>query len=215
MIGALIGGNMQEISVDLPDALWLQNHFANYANPKAVISRLVRRGVLYRLKRGLYVKAAKAGDAHLKGKIANRLYGPSYVSFVYALRWYGMIPEHVAHITSATYGKSKKKRYDTPLGTFFYQDIPTDAYPGGIRFASEGRDRFLMASPEKALCDELYRIAGIRSLRRLERLLFEDLRLDADLFQKLDHQELILLSENYHATTLDTFINYLKRGQNA
>jgi len=30
----LIGGNMQKIPVDLPDTLWLQGYFADYANPK-------------------------------------------------------------------------------------------------------------------------------------------------------------------------------------
>jgi len=128
-LNVFTGENMQEITVDLPDSLWLQHHFAHYANPKAAIARLVRNGVLYRLKRGLYFKAEKTSEPYLKGKAANRLYGPSYVSFVYALRWYGLIPEYVAHITSATMGKGRKKRYDTPLGSFFYQDIPADAYP--------------------------------------------------------------------------------------
>lgn len=206
---------MQEITVDLPDSLWLQHHFTHYANPKAIIARLTRNGVLYRLKRGLYFKAGKKNDSYLKGKAANRLYGPSYVSFVYALRWYGLIPEHVAHITSATMGKGRKKRYDTPLGSFFYQDIPADAYPHGIRFVGEESVRFLMASPEKALCDELYRISGIRSINRLKRLLFEDLRLDHDRFDKLNHKELIFFSAKYHATTLDAFIKYLERVRNA
>ena len=115
---------MQKIPVDLPDTLWLQGYFADYANPKAKIGRLVRQGILYRLKRGLYIKAEGAQNTYLLGKAANRLYGPSYVSFVHALRWYGLIPEHVAHITSATYGKRRTKRYDTPVGSFFYQDIP-------------------------------------------------------------------------------------------
>ena len=38
---------MQKLSVDIPDALWLQSYFADYANPKARIARLVRQGILY------------------------------------------------------------------------------------------------------------------------------------------------------------------------
>ncbi len=115
---------MQKIPVDLPDVLWLQGYFANYANPKARISRLVRQGILYRLKRGLYIKTEGVQNTYLLGKAANRLYGPSYVSFVYALRWYGLIPEHVAHITSATYGKKRQNNTILLWGLFSTRIFP-------------------------------------------------------------------------------------------
>jgi len=206
---------MQNMPVELPDALWLQNHFADYANPKAKIGRLVRQGILHRLKRGLYIKAEAAQDPFVLGKAANRLYGPSYVSFVYALRWHGMIPEHVPHITSATFHKGRTKRYDTPVGSFFYQDVPAAAYPDKIVFAGERRRRFLMASAEKALCDELYRVSGVRSIKSMAALLFEDLRLDPSLFSELDKDELMALANLYRATTLTTFVKFLKRGGDA
>jgi len=43
-MSVLIGGNMQKMPVDLPDTLWLQGYFTDYANPKARIGRLVRQG---------------------------------------------------------------------------------------------------------------------------------------------------------------------------
>jgi len=199
----------------LPDTLWLQGYFSDYANPKSRIDRLVRQGALYRLKRGLYIKAEAVKNTYLLGKAANRLYGPSYVSFVYAMRWYGLIPEHVVHITSATYGKGRSKRYDTPVGSFLYQDIPATAYPHGIVFTGDGQNRILIASAEKALCDELYRISGIRSLGRLERLLFEDLRLDPGLFSQLDHNALISLAGNYKTLTLETLVRFFRKKNNA
>ena len=205
---------MQEIPIELPDALWLKNHFADYANPKAKIGRLVRQGALHRLKKGLYVSTKAAQDSNVLGKAANRLYGPSYVSFVYALRWYGMIPEHVPHITSATFHKGRMKRYDTPVGSFFYQDVPINAYPQRVVFAGENEKRFLMASPEKALCDELYRISGIRSIRSIESLLFENLRLDREEFERLDHEMLMNLAELYRTATLATLIKLLNRSGN-
>lgn len=206
---------MQDTLVELPDALWLQNHFADYANPKAKIGRLVRQGVLRRLKRGLYIKAEAAQDPFVLGKAANRLYGPSYVSFVYALRWHGMIPEHVPHITSATFRKDRTKRYDTPVGSFFYRDVPVAAFPHKIVFAGQGRRRFLMASAEKALCDELCRVSGVRSIKSLETLLFEDLRLDPSLFSELDKDELMALAHLYRSTTLTTLVKFLKKDRNA
>ena len=41
--------------------------------------------------------------------LANVLYAPSYVSFDYALSYYGMIPERVHEITSATMRISEKR----------------------------------------------------------------------------------------------------------
>jgi predicted transcriptional regulator of viral defense system len=202
---------MQDIPVDLPDALWLQNYFAHYANPKARIERLVRQGLLFRLKRGLYIRPEAANDEYVLGKAANRLYGPSYVSFLYAMRWYGMIPEHVAHITSATFKKGKTKRYDTPVGSFFYRDIPSRAFPYGITFVGEGQSRFLIASAEKALCDELYRASGIRSIGKMETLLFEDLRLDQSWFKGIDHNMLISLATKYCTVTLNTFSKFITK----
>ena len=79
------------------------------------------------------------------------------------------------------------------------------------RFVGRGRDRYLMASPEKAICDELYRVAGIRSIQRMQDLLFEDLRLDRERFMELDRQDLLSLSGRYSATTLDTFARFVRR----
>jgi hypothetical protein len=207
--------NAFELPVDLPDALWLQNYFSKYANPKSKIGLLVRQGILYRLKRSLYMKAADARDPYIIGKAANRIYGPSYVSFIYALRWHGLIPEHVVHVTSATYKKGRFKRYDTPVGSFLYQDVPAEVYPLGVVFTGEGEHRFLIASAEKALCDELYRSPVMRSMGRLEQLLFEDLRLDTSVFNQLDLEALIFLAERYKATTLGTFVKFARKRSHA
>lgn len=200
-----------ELPVDLPDALWLQDRFSNYSNSKAKIGLLVRQGVLYRLKRGLYIKAAEARNPYVLGKAANRIYGPSYVSFIYALRWHGLIPEHVVHITSATYKKGRSKRYDTPVGSFLYQDVPADVYPHGVMFAGEGEHRFLIASAEKALCDKLYLTSGVRSMGRLKHLLFEDLRLDLPAFNQLDHGALMVLADHYKTATLATLVKFVRK----
>ena len=79
------------------------------------------------------------------------------------------------------------------------------------RLVGRGRDRYLMASPEKAICDELYRVAGIRSIQRMQDLLFEDLRLDRERFMELDRQDLLSLSGRYSTTTLDTFARFVRR----
>ena len=110
----------------------------SYRNPNAGISRLVQRGDLIRLKRGLYLSAWAGGDPYRLVPAANRLYGPSYVSFEYALRWYGLIPEHVAHITSATFRRNRSKRFDTPVGSFLSRDVPSTAYPYSVLLERRG-----------------------------------------------------------------------------
>jgi len=51
--------------------------------------------------------------------VVNLLYTPSYVSFDYALSYYGLIPERVYEVTSATL--HAKKIFETPLERFSYQ----------------------------------------------------------------------------------------------
>jgi len=202
---------MQEKIVDLPDARWLKDRFRHYKNPEAKIRRLVNEGEIIRLKQGSYISAEAAANPYLLGKAANRLYGPSYISFSYALRWYGLIPEHVPNITSATYGKRRRKRYDTPVGSFFYQDVPGRVFHQSVVFIGEGRERFLGASPEKALCDELYTIPGVRSVKLVERTIFEDLRIDeADFFQ-LDLKHMLDISQGYRTETIQSFLRFVRK----
>src|SRR3989338_4756706 len=52
-----------------------------------------------KIRNGLY---ALRSDPPQEEVIANRLYAPSYISFEYALARYGIIPESVYTVTSAT-----------------------------------------------------------------------------------------------------------------
>jgi hypothetical protein len=196
---------MQEISIPLPDSRWLVDHFRGYENPHAKIVSLERRKELIRLKRGLYV-TSDALEKHLSyGCIANRLYGPSYVSFAYALRLYGLIPEHVPNVTSATRGKRHIKRFDTPLCSFFYRDVPAEVFHKEVVYREEAGGRYLIASPEKALCDELSTMSGMRTIRALKTLLFDDLRIDMHELAKLDSAIISELAPYYQSTTVDAF----------
>ena len=79
----LTGVIMQNISIPLPDTLWLYSQLSEYANPRAKIAGLERKKELIRLKRGLYITHEAAADHFPGGCIANRLYGPPYVSFAF------------------------------------------------------------------------------------------------------------------------------------
>ena len=85
----------------------------------------------------------------------------------------------------------RNRDFDTPLGRFSYRHLPPGAYSfGWTREELVDGAGYLVALPEKALLDWLYRSGSVRSASALEARLFEDLRLDRDLFRDLDHKRL-------------------------
>ena len=159
---------------------------------------MVNQGKIVKLTKGLY-ETDKTTPRYL---VAGAIYGPSYLSFDFALSYYQLIPETVYTYTSATFKKKKKKQYTNDLGTFTYQDIPELVYPYEIQLLKEGDRYYYMATPEKALCDKLYSLKPVRSQKEMYKLLFEDLRIDVDEFEKLDINKINQLSDLYHCTNL-------------
>jgi predicted transcriptional regulator of viral defense system len=85
--------------------------------------------------------------------IANKLYVPSYVSFEMALSYYGLIPEGVYSVTSATTKKTAK--FKTPIGEFAYRNFkPQLLFGYGLHRV--GEQYYKLAEMEKAVLDYLY-----------------------------------------------------------
>ncbi|MCD8478229.1 MAG: hypothetical protein LRY68_10405 [Sulfurospirillum sp.] len=126
-----------------------------YSRINDKIADLKRRGMIVSLKSGLYVHTSPlSSNIVSKEIIANNLLGPSYISFDYALSFYGLIPERVHEVTSATTKRSKA--FQTDFGVFSYRQINKEIYPIGLQIHSLKNGNFLMASKEKALCDKVY-----------------------------------------------------------
>ena len=161
---------------------------ADFRRPNDKISELIADQALIPIKRGLYVLNPKRTGRPLSlPLIANTLNGPSYVTLDFALSYYGLIPEAVYEITSVTTGRAKT--YDTPVGRFSYKHASLKSYPLGIAsVANESGHFFLMATPEKALCDKLMQTSNLRinSVKTMLSYLEQDLRLDLDEFAKFD-----------------------------
>ena len=179
----------------------------SYANPKTKLSRMVKQRKYFQIARGLY-ETDKNVPGHL---LAGSIYGPSYISFEYALGFYGMIPEAVYTITSATFEKKKKKKYETAFGTFTYRDVPSAAFPLNIRLIQEGSYFYRIAEPEKALCDQLYTMPPAKNIKLLAELLFDDLRIEETELLKLEIEKIVFLSDRYHSTNIKKLITLLKR----
>ena len=160
----------------------------DYRSPNDKIVRLIDEGWLVSIKKGLYAVSPERTTIPISiPLVANLLYGPSYVSMDYALYHYGIIPERVVEVTSMTTRRGKV--YDLSIGRFSYTHSPLDFYPVGIdRVENTDKTGFLMASPEKALCDKLVftRNLNISSQGALRELLFDDLRIDEESITRFD-----------------------------
>ena len=167
---------------------------AREASPYQAQRRLAdwtKAGKVVPLRRGLYAlpKTQRLFDPH-PFQVANRLAANSYVSLEMALRYYNLIPEHVAVITSVTTGRPREWRNE--FGRFFYRHIHPRYFFGMERRLITGRQYATIACPEKALLDLIYLRKGgdtpefIQSLRlqNLEQLDFERMQAFVERFDK-------------------------------
>lgn len=179
----------------------------NYKNPRDKLAHMVKKKECIPVIQGLY----ETNPTTPGYRLANTICSPSYLSFEFALSYHGLIPEAVYNFTSATFEKKKKKEFKTHFGTFTYRDVPSAAYPYGIECVSENGYTFQIASPEKALCDELYIQSPVTSQRELKELLFDSLRIDWELFCKLNMDDILFLNSKYHCTNIQKLTKTMEK----
>ena len=163
------------------------------------VTWLEKQGIIIRLKRGLYV--------------------PSYISMSTALRYYGLIPEAVYVHQSMTV--KHPRSFQTPVGSYDYKYISREAFPIGVKSMDKGDYAFLIASPEKALCDLIANSSqvNLRYMKDVEtylaqdiRMDIQDIRMDMDEFNKMDKT----IFEDYikvgkKADSISTLLKFLRR----
>lgn len=186
-----------------------------YAQPTKKINSMIKKGELIRLKRGVYALGADYRSYPLNLiAIANIIHKPSYVSYEYALSYHGLIPERVYTVTSAT--TYRPETYATDIGTFSYKKIPSNAYSIGIDWKYDEHDGgYMIATAEKALCDQVYadkRIADIKKDEILE-YLEDDLRIEWQELKKLDKTLLWKISFAYSSPKLRDMTARIKKRQ--
>lgn len=163
---------------------------ASYPSLKALedkVCDLEKKSTIIRLKRGLYIVSPAVSKREVSIElIANHLYGPSYVSKESALRFYGLIPERVYNTVSMTI--KRRQRFRNKYGQYDYISCPVSYYSIGIRQVIREDYAFMIASPEKALCDQIVYTPRLqlRSVKALLAYLEEDIRFDMDEFYKMD-----------------------------
>jgi len=168
-----------------------------------LMKRAFAKEDLLSLRRGFYCLAEKHRRDPLNlFYVAQRIEGPSYVSFESALSYHGWIPEAVYTVTSASAKRSKQ--FKTPLGIFDYQHISCEPFLTGVQMIREGSVVYWMAEPWKALADYLFvHKENWKSLHPL----IESLRIDKDcLYQNFDAKKLEEIEVAYHNKRISKFI---------
>ena len=178
------------------------------------VSWLEKQGYIIRLKRGLYVLNPEHSGKPLSSElIANHLYSPSYISMATALRYYGLIPEAVYMHQSMTIKHSRS--FQTPIGNFDYRHMAKEPFAVGVRSVQREGYAFLMASPEKALCDLIANTpkTNLRYLKDVEIYLEQDIRMDMEEFYKLDGSvfENYMYANGKKADSVAAILKFLKR----
>lgn len=160
---------------------------SSFHAPKNKAQELEKRGHIVRLKKGYYVLSPTlSGRKIVPELIANHIHAPSYVSLTTALRHYGLIPERVVATTSVTCSRTAQFNNDT--SHYYYTHVAKEYYTIGVTIGVIDDTNFLIATPEKALCDLITttRNLRLRSIHELRQYLEEDIRLDMEQFYEMN-----------------------------
>jgi len=173
-----------------------------------LIKRALKAGEIVRIHRGLYCLAAK----YLRQKLdpfvlAQRIYGPSYISLESAMSYHGWIPEAVYAVTSVSLDRSRE--FDTPLGRFSFTRVPQEAFYVEVsRMEKEADGSFLLASPLKALADYVY--VHKRDWRSAKPVI-ESLRVDESHLESIDSGAVDRLVGNYSSVRVRRFLEGMRK----
>lgn len=185
----------------------------SYAHPRSKISDLLNKGVIVRVKKGLYIFGdAYRNKPYSREILANLIYGPSCVSLEYALHYHGLTPERSEALTCVT--TKRPKQFQTPIGSFLYKNIPEAGFHVGLQRVELGDGRaFLMASPEKALADKFRSDRGlsIRSQKECLDYLVNSLRVDESDLVNLDTDLLGKIAEYYGSKRIHLLVGMVRR----
>jgi hypothetical protein len=186
-------------------ASWLGG---SVARQHGLLNRALRAGEVVHIHRNLYCLATKYLDRRIDSlALAQRMYGPSYISLESALSYHGWIPEAVQAITSVSSARSRE--YDTPLGRFSFTHVPQQTlYTQVARVQRESGESFLLAEPIKALVDYVYvHHCDWDSAQPV----VQSLRVDPAMLSSVDLSALEELQSNYPSGRVRRFLKGLRK----
>jgi predicted transcriptional regulator of viral defense system len=177
----ILGGFMKlTLNDEIPelDYCLLKNLLNEHKFVRNAILKLMQNSILIGVKKGIYVNTKTTVLPSL-GILANMIYGPSYLSQEYALYHYGLIPEQPKVVTSMTL--KMRRSFKTPFGTFNYEQIKRDRFfVETTRAIVDNQRSFIIATPEKALCDRFSRTPAINTPQKALDYCVADLRIEPE-----------------------------------
>ena len=185
---------------------YLLNLFKNYKAPRDKIKNSVKSGDLIHIKNGLYILGDVYDRQISKEVVSGLIYGPSAISFEYAMAFHNLIPEKVTQITCICF--KRNKYFNTPIGRFSYKYISQSKYSPGIQYHETPLGNFFIASPEKALCDTIY-FNNLITSHNIHEYITEDLRIDQEELKKLNMALLVQLVTTYKRNRVISFMQYV------
>ena len=158
------------------------------------LSRWMRQGKVMGLRRGMYtLSETYRRTALTPAVLANSLYRPSYLSGLWALGHYDLIPERVVRFTSVT--SRVPRRFENSFGVFDYRNIKRDCF-FGFAATGFGGQEYLVAEPEKALLDHWHLTEGEWTLERLDEMRYQHCA-------RVDPERLNLYARRFRSPRLD------------
>ncbi len=137
------------------------------------LHRWATKGKLWPLKRGMYAWPESHRREPLNpAALANALHAPSYLSGLWALGLYGLIPEQVVTYTSVT--SRVPRRFANKAGTYEYRHVKAEAFFGCQAVEVDGA-KVQVATPEKALLDTWHLAKGPWTPERMEAMRFQNI----------------------------------------
>ncbi len=174
----------------------------------SLLKRALAAGEVVHIRRGLYCLATRYQQRKPDPFVlAQRLYGPCYVSLESALSHYGWIPEAAYAVTSTSLARSRE--FDTPLGRFSFSRVPQKTLFAEVQ-RIEGGDgsSFFLASPLKALADYVYvHQCDWDSAQPL----VKSLRIEPDVLGELTAADFDRLLPNYASRRVRRFLEGLRK----
>ncbi len=173
----------------------------------ALLKRALAKGDLIHLRRGLYLLGKQYQREPLNlFAVAQKIYGPSYISLESALAHHGWIPEAVRTVTSAT--SKRSSLFETPLGVFSFSRIIVSPFLIDVSREVSGEDSFWIAGPWKAIADYVYfykkEWKGIAPL-------LESLRIEEEEILTAKKETLLELESAYRSRRVKRFLKGVRK----
>jgi predicted transcriptional regulator of viral defense system len=166
------------------------------------LHRWMKSGKVISLRREWYTLAGRYRKVVLyPAVLANELYKPSYLSLLWALNYYGLIPEKVVTYTSIT--PRAPRSFTNRFGTFHYSHVKQPFFFGFASRIIEEKPVWL-AEPEKALLDLWYLNSGEWKIDRLSSMRFQN-------FEFVSYEKLQSFASRTHSPRIErAVVNWKK-----